>query len=64
MPDLGQLIDLEYLSMGIVTALVFVVVSPGDSMCVCHLYLKKPARIRHHESHGSDEQGNDPADHH
>jgi ABC-type lipoprotein release transport system permease subunit len=43
MPDLGQLIDLEYLSMGIVTALVFVVVSLGIA-CSFVIFILKNLR--------------------
>ena len=43
MPDLGQLIDLEYLSMGIVTALVFVVVSLGIA-CAFVIFILKNLR--------------------
>ena len=43
MPDLGQLIDLEYLSMGIVTALVFGVVSLGIA-CAFVIFILKNLR--------------------
>lgn len=43
MPDLGQLIDLEYLSMGIVMALVFGVVSLGIA-CAFVIFILKNLR--------------------
>jgi ABC-type lipoprotein release transport system permease subunit len=43
MPDLGQLIDLNYLSMGIVTALVFGIVSLGIA-CAFVIFILKNLR--------------------
>ena len=58
MPDLQQLIELNYISMSIVIILVFIVISFGDCMCFFYFYIKKFKSIRNYEGHGGNSCGN------